>query len=73
VFASVANDGRVEIWDLAKDSISPQVCHFDKDAETGKLHTPKTIVKFSRTLPVIFTGDTQGRVHAYRTYGLDHE
>jgi hypothetical protein len=54
----VANDGRVEIWDLAKDSISPQVCHFDKDEEKTKVHTPKTIVKFSRTLPVIFTGDT---------------
>jgi hypothetical protein len=21
----------------------------------------------------VLTGDTQGRVHAYRTYGLDHE
>jgi hypothetical protein len=30
-------------------------------------------VKFSKTLPVIFTGDTEGKVNAYRTYGLDHE
>jgi len=72
VFASVANDGRIEIWDLAKDTISPQVCHFDKNSE-GKITTPKMIVKFSKTLPVIFTGDNKGVVSAYRTYGLDHE
>lgn len=72
-FASVANDGRVEIWDLALNNLSPLVCHFDEDSEGNKTGCPKTAVKFARGIPVLFTGDTQGKVHVYRTMGLEHE
>jgi dynein intermediate chain 4, axonemal len=32
VFASVAEDGRVEIWDLHRNNLAPMICHFDLDA-----------------------------------------
>ena len=33
VFGSVANDGRVEIWDLYRDNLGPMLTHFDKNAD----------------------------------------
>jgi len=33
VFASVANDGRVEIWDLSQDVLVPKLTYFDKNAD----------------------------------------
>jgi WD40 repeat protein len=70
-FASVADDGRIEIWDL-KDSLTPLITHFDKDSEGNAVHTPKTIVRFSATSPVILTGNVQGEVDVYRSKGLEH-
>jgi len=48
------------------------ICWFDKDAEGNKITTPKTAVRFAKNLPVLFTGDTKGKVHVYRTSGLEH-
>jgi hypothetical protein len=70
-FASVTDDGRVEIWDL-KDSLTPLITHFDKDADGNNIHTPKTIVRFSASSPVILTGNVQGGVDVYRSKGLEH-
>ena len=72
VFASVANDGRIEIWDLKRDSLGPQLYQWDKDAEGNDIHVPKTVVKFSKTSPVILTGSVNGHVGVYRSYGMDH-
>jgi hypothetical protein len=33
VFASVANDGRIEIWDLKIDPLAPRQTWFDKGGE----------------------------------------
>ena len=72
VFGSVANDGRIEIWDLKRDTLQPQLTYFD-GGEGEKDETPKTIIEFSASSPVIFTGDLKGRVGVYRTIGLEHE
>ena len=73
VFASVANDGRIEIWDLKRDSLAPQLYQWDTDPKTGEeIKTPKTVVKFSKTSPVILAGSTDGKVCVYRTRGLEH-
>lgn len=72
VFASVADDGRVEIWDLKMNNLAPMACFFDKDVDGNKVHTPKTAVRIADKLPVLFTGDTKGKVHVYRTSGLEH-
>jgi len=73
VFASVANDGRIEVWDLKRDSLAPQLHKFDKDPITGaEVNTPKTVVKFMKTSPVILAGSTDGKVCVYRTRGLEH-
>jgi len=73
VFGSVADDGRIEIWDLKRDNLAPLICYFDKDAEGNKIHTAKTAIRFAKTLPVVMTGDVAGRVHVYRTTGLEHD
>ena len=72
VFASVANDGRIEIWDLKRNSLGPQLEYKDKDANGNEVTTPKTVVKFMKTSPVILTGSTDGKVCVYRTRGLEH-
>lgn len=72
VFASVANDGRIEIWDLKRDVLNPVLTHFDKDAVLNEVHTPKTAVKFSRNSPVVLAGTDDGKVGVYRTHGLEH-
>jgi hypothetical protein len=73
VFASVANDGRIEIWDLKRDPLAPLLIHFDKDAATGnEVKTPKTVVRFSAGSPVVLTGTATGKVNVYRTFGLEH-
>ena len=73
IFGSVANDGRIEVWDLKRDSLQPQLTHFDKASEEESDHTPRTVIKFSKSAPVIFTGNLAGKVGVYRTLGLEHE
>jgi hypothetical protein len=68
----VANDGRIEIWDL-KDHLAPIMpSFFDKNADGTEDHTPRTVVKFAKTAPVLFTGKVDGSVGVYRTKGLEH-
>lgn len=72
VFASVANDGRIEIWDLHRDPLAPVLTHFDKDVSGNDVNTPKTVVRFSRNSPVVLSGNDCGKVNVYRTFGLEH-
>lgn len=76
-FASVANDGRIEVWDLYENNLTPRVTHFDKDKDGNDDHTPKTIVrftpKFNAKSPVLMTGNTKGEVDVYRVKGLEHK
>lgn len=79
-FASVANDGRLEIWDLKVNYLNPVVTQFDKkpdaNGEMVEDHTPKTVVRFppsfSKMQPVILTGNSKGEVDVYRTRGFEH-
>lgn len=77
VFASVANDGRIEVWDLKINALQPLLTHFDKvkneEGEEVNVTTPRTIVKIGKFNPIIFTGNTLGQVTVYRTHGLEHE
>ena len=76
VFASVANDGRVEIWDIKLDPLNPLVTHFDSFGKKGEEvidNTPKTIVQFSEMYPVIITGNQKGEVDVYRSRNLEHD
>jgi len=45
---------------------------FDKNPDGTEDHTPRTVVKFAKTAPVIFTGKVDGTVGVYRTKGLEH-
>lgn len=74
-FASVTNDGRIEIWDLFEDNLNPLVTHFDKDSNGAEIHTPKTIVRFGPPGPssqIILSGNLVGEVDVYRSKGLEH-
>jgi hypothetical protein len=60
VFASVADDGRIEIWDIKLNPLNPQTTHFDRFGPKGEEtidHTPKTVVRFSQEYPVMVTGN----------------
>ena len=48
------------------------VTYFDKDSSGNNISTPKTIVRFSNTSPVILSGNLNGEVDVYRTRGLEH-
>ena len=72
VFASVADDGRVEIWDLFINNLEPRRIHFDKIDKKTDDHTSKTCVRWHSKSPVIVTGNTKGVVDVYRTFGLEH-
>lgn len=72
VFASVANDGRIEIWDLYKDNLGPVLAYFDKTSDGENITIPKTVVRFSKNSPVILTGNMKGSVEVYRIKGLEH-
>ena len=72
-FASVANDGRIEIWDLFEDNLKPMKMWFDKNSSGEELHIPKTVVRFNDSIsPVLFTGNSKGQIGVYRSYGLEH-
>jgi WD40 repeat protein len=72
VFALVADDGRVEIWDLRLTNLEPRLTFFDKITKKIRSNTSKTCVRWSRESPVIVTGNVEGVVHVYRTNGLEH-
>ena len=57
---------------MKKDPLAPVLIHFDKDTTGNELHTPKTVVRFSKNSPVIITGSDNGKVDVYRTSGLEH-
>jgi WD40 repeat protein len=59
-FASVANDGRIEIWDLKVNNLNPVKTHFDKLEDGSEDKTPKTVVRFSQTSPVVLSGNLKG-------------
>lgn len=72
-FASVADDGRIEIWDLKLDPINPRKILFDDDDRSKCV--AKTVVRFlvqGSKAPIILTGNSNGHVDVYRSYGLKH-
>lgn len=72
VFASVANDGRIEIWDLYEDPLEPMKLWYDKGPDGENDPTKKTSVRWSRTSPILVSGNEKGIVDVYRTFGLEH-
>ena len=73
VFASVADDGRIEIWDLFRNNLEPKLVWFDKINKKSFSNIPKTCVRWSRQSPVLATGNSVGVVDVYRTFGLEHD
>ena len=68
VFASVAKDGRLELWDLEHNTMDS--CIDLKPAQDEEWPS-KNVVKFSKENPVLYTGDAAGHLDVYRLYGYD--
>lgn len=65
IFGCVIDDGTVEIWDLARQTIDP-IIHL-------KLNDiPKKTIKFSRSSQVVATGDADFNIDVFRLYNLEH-
>ena len=65
VFADVADDGRIEIWDLARSAIQPIIINIEDKA-------PKKSIKFSEGGKIVAAGDSDGCIAIYRIYNMEH-
>ena len=65
VFGCVADDGRIEIWNLAKKAIQPIII---EDVGT----VPKKSIKFSSGGKVVATGSSDGSIDVFRIYNMEH-
>ena len=65
VFACVADDGRIEIWDLARKAIQPIII---EDIGTAA----KKSIKFAKGAKIIATGNAEGNIDVFRIYNMEH-
>ena len=65
VFGDVADDGRIEIWDLARSAIQPIIINMEDKA-------PKKSIKFSDAGKIVAAGDCEGCIVIYRIYNMEH-
>jgi WD40 repeat protein len=65
IFGCVVDDGTIEIWDLAKQTIDPII-------SINLNGVPKKTIKFSRNSQVIATGDSEFNIDVFRLYNLEH-
>jgi WD40 repeat protein len=70
IFGGVFDDGRIEIWDLARQNIEPILTY--KSSETQKLNVPIKSIKFSRSSQVVACGDADFDIDIFRLYNLKH-
>ena len=57
-FACVSRDGRLELWDFAKKNSDP--------IEARVSPVPMTTLAFSKTQPVLFTGNAHGQMEMFK-------
>jgi WD40 repeat protein len=67
IFGCVADDGRVEIWDMSRLTIDPTIYHKPE----GYIPSKKSI-KFSNSSHVVATGNSDFDIEIFRIYNLDH-
>ena len=72
LFGAANNDGRFDIWDFKREPLKPIIQYFTmKDKKP--IMIPRTCVRFSKTSPVVATGNADGIVEVFRISGLEHE
>jgi len=69
IFGSVADDGRIEIWDLSQQSIDPIITYRATDEKAG---VSRKSIKFSRSSQVVASGDSDFDIDIFRLYNLEH-
>lgn len=65
VFGDVADDGRIEIWDLARSAIQPIIVNTEDKAA-------KKSIKFSDGGKIVAAGAADGTITIYRIYNMEH-
>ncbi|MCQ2819929.1 MAG: hypothetical protein MJ252_21905 [archaeon] len=66
IFGCVADDGRIEIWDLARNAVQPIIIE-DKGAPSKKS------ISFCLGGKVVATGCSDGTIDIFRIYNLEHK
>ena len=66
VFGCVTDDGRIEIWDLARNPVQPIITD-------GKGMASKKSIKFCFGGKVVAVGDVNGNITIYKLCNLDHK
>ena len=67
MFAGVADDGRVEVWDIAQSTLKPII------VKTREDRVPRTVVKFCKQFPVLISGDAGGVIDVFRIKNITTE
>ena len=68
IFGCVTDNGRVEIWDLARQSVDPII---EIKVQEGASISRKSI-KFSRSSQVVAVGDNDFGIDIFRLFNLEH-
>lgn len=66
IFGCVADDGRIEIWDLARNAVQPIII------QDEGLPSKKSI-RFCPGGKVVATGNSEGIINIFRIYNLEHK
>ncbi|CAG9331817.1 unnamed protein product [Blepharisma stoltei] len=61
IFSSVADDGRIELWDLSDSNTKPIVTRKPENRDS-----PRTMVRFCKEFPVLVSGNAAGVVDVLR-------
>ena len=67
IFSSCADDGRIEVWDIAQSTLKPLI-YRKLESEA-----PRTIVRFCPEFPVLISGNTAGVIDVFRIKNLEQE
>jgi len=68
IFGCVTDNGKIEIWDLSRQSVDPII---DIKPNEGATLSRKSI-KFSRSSQVVAVGDNDFGIDIYRMFNLEH-
>ena len=74
LFASVARDGRLELWDLHKKSLDPIYVDWNGKSKHSieKQYPARTCVRFNPQDPVLVSGTVEGQISVYRINGYEN-
>jgi len=68
IFSSVADDGRIEVWNLASSIHNPVITYKEATNQASR-----TMVRFCKEYPVLVSGNSSGVVDVFRLKNLEEK